>query len=268
MAHRESGDGALAVDLATIVAVSVAICSSAHDLARMRWLVPTLLLARTVAWLSLPASARDGSRAGELVLLLVATAFGAFNDWSSVVRHRIYDYTVPTDLGGFSSIPSWMLLYWGMILRFVLTLSHARRLGLPPLSSDLRGRGGVGGRALVLLGMVVLTRQGIYRLYDRPLLSFLPFAAALGVYLAVFVPDARRRRLLAAVIVLGPAVEVLYIRVGHLHAYHQGLLFGVPVWIALWWGLAVLVWEELGTRLMDAVERALGPRLAGPGRST
>lgn len=263
MAERESGDGALAVDLATIVAVSVAICTSAHDLGRMQWLVPTLLGARTLAWLALPAASRDGSRAGEVVLLVLATTFGAFNDWSSVVRHRIYDYTVPTDLSGLSSIPSWMLLYWGMILRFVLTLSHARRLGLPALSSDLRGRGGVGARALALLGLVAITRQCIYRLYDRPWLSFLPFVAALVAYLAVFSPDARRRRLLAGVIVLGPAVEVLYIHVGHLHAYHQGLLFGVPVWIALWWGLAVLVWDELGTRLQDLVERALGPRLAG-----
>ena len=256
--ERTIGDRAFGVDLATIALISVAICAWAHDLPRMSALVPVVLAVRTALFLALPDDERDTSRRGELGLLLVATVLGAFNDWSSVVRHRIYDYTVPTDLGRLSSIPLWMLLYWGMILRFVLTLCHYRRLALPASPTGLASlRVGRTARLALLLGIVVVTRQCIYRLYDRPILSFVPFVAALVVFLAVVRPDARRRKLLFGVLVLGPAVEVLYIQVGHLHAYRLGVLFGVPVWIALWWGLAVLVWEELGTRLQRGLDGVL-----------
>ncbi len=256
--EKSVGDRAFALDLGTIVVISAAICAYAHDLARMSVLVPVVLGLRTALFLALPDEQRDTSRRGELALLAVATLLGAFNDWSSVVRHRIYDYTVPTDLGRLSTIPLWMLLYWGMILRFVLTLCHYRRLALPPAPRGLPGLDvGAKARLAVLLGVVVVTRQCIYRLYDRPILSFVPFVVALVAFLLVVRPDPRRRGLLAGVLVLGPAVEVLYIQVGHLHAYRLGVLFGVPIWIALWWGLAVLVWEELGTRLQRGLESLL-----------
>jgi hypothetical protein len=252
---RTLGDRAFAVDLAAVVAVSVAICLAGHRLTLMTVLVPVILLARLVWWLRLPDDERDATRAGELCFYLLCTAVGAFNDWSSVTWHRVYDYTVPTDLPGLSDIPTWMLLYWGMILRFVLSLARWRRLRLPPREDvvhlgplKLRGAAPTIGFQLAL---VLATRQAVYRLYDHPLWSWLPFALALVIALWVLRPDRRRLALLAGVVVVGPLVEVLYIQVGGLHAYRLGWLAGVPLWIALWWGLAVLVWTDLGARLLS-----------------
>lgn len=52
------------------------------------------------------------------------------------------------------------------------------------------------------------------------------------------------------VLALGAIVEVAYIQGGGLHRYHLGWIGGVPLWIALWWPLAVLVWGDLARRLL------------------
>ena len=72
----------------------------------------------------------------ELVLLLVCTILGAFNDWNSVVRHHVYEYRVPSYSPEHSTIPVWMLLYWGMILRFVTSMSLWKRLRPPETPSN------------------------------------------------------------------------------------------------------------------------------------
>jgi len=260
------GDRAFATDVATIVLVSVAICVFSQRLALMTVLVPIVLVARLGVWLALPAAERDTSRAGELAFFAVCTLLGAFNDWSSVTRHRIYDYTVPTDLPGLSHIPIWMLLYWGMILRFMITLGHYRRIGLSSGADELhfgrwRVRGG-GAKIALQLGLVLATRQAIYRTYDHPIWSWAPFALGLAVALFVLRPPRRRLTLLAGVLVAGPLVEALYIQVGGLHVYRLGWLFGVPLWIALWWVLAVLIWQDLGGRLLVAID-GIGRRARG-----
>lgn len=247
---RAVGDRAFLVDVAAVVLISAFICLFSHRLVLMSVLVPGVIVVRLGIWCALPRTERDLSRRAELVFFGLATVLGAFNDWNSVTRHRIYDYTVPTDLPGVSHIPVWMLLYWGLILRFVLTVFHWRRVGLEP------GRRSASGVALALLiVLVVATRQSIYRLYDHPLWSWLPFLIGLVVALLILKPERARLRLLALVLVVGPLVEVLYIQVGQLHAYRLGWLGGVPLWIALWWGLAALIWDELGTRLMRVVEQ-------------
>jgi hypothetical protein len=259
------GDRAFLLDAAAIVAVSAAICLVSHELGFMSVFVPAVLALRLVLWLLLPRDERDSSRLGEIAFYLLCTLLGAFNDWSSVVRHRIYDYTVPTDLPGLSQIPLWMLLYWGMILRFMLSVGHWRRLGFSPEPDRLRffgfRLGGTTARVALELGLVLATRQVVYRAFAHPLYSWLPFAIGIGVALLVLDLDRRRVALMVGVIVLGPLVEALYIQVGGLHRYQLGWFFGVPLWIALWWGLAVTLWQDLGARLQrgcEAFARALG----------
>lgn len=244
---RQVGDRPFLVDASAIALISLFICLFSQRLGWMTWLVPAVIVARVVLWLRLPRAERDLDGRAEVVLLALTTVLGAFNDWNSVTRHRVYDYTVPTDLPGLSHIPIWMLLYWGLILRFVLTVFHWRRVALPRA-------GGGALRVVFALALVLITRQAIYRFYAHPALSWLPFLLALALLLAVVRPDRGRLRLLAVVLVVGPAVEALYINVGQLHAYRLGWLGGVPIWIALWWGLAALIWDDLGTRLMDAIE--------------
>jgi hypothetical protein len=246
-------DRAFAIDAAVIGLVSLAIALWSQELALMTLLVPALLMGRFVLWSRCPEQSRGHGARTEGLLCSLCLAFGAFNDWSSVVRHQIYDYQVPHYFPELSTIPIWMLLYWGMILRFFVSLCRWRRL-VPPLRPDDRLRGLSGDRPWLKLGvqvaLVMSTRQAIYRLYDDPWWSWLPFAFAIGTWLLLFRPSRHDAKLLALFAVGGPGIEILYIQVGGLHQYALGWLGGVPLWIALWWLLAVLVGQDLSARLL------------------
>jgi len=257
--RSEVGDREFAIDAAAIAAVSVAICAATDRLALMTALVPAVVLVRFALWARLPRGER-GSLAAEAAFFAVCTALGAFNDWSSVVRHGVYDYTAPHYFPELTTIPLWMLLFWGMILRFLITLFRWRRLQPPPRPrNDVHLGAHVVRRAWVKiaaqLAIVVATRQLVYRLYDDPIWSWLPFGAALLAYVALFRPDRHDRRMISMFAIGGPAIEALYIQVGHLHHYALGWLGGVPLWIALWWILAALIWKDLGGRLQLALSR-------------
>jgi hypothetical protein len=263
---RFVGDRAIAVDAVAVALVSIAICVASQRLSFMSVFVPVVLLLRTALFSSLPDSERDTSRLGEVAFYGLCTLLGAFNDWSSVTRHRVYDYTVPTDLPGLSLIPLWMLLYWGLILRFMLSVSHWRRLRLGPepeaLRLGARRFGGSLARLGVELGLVLATRQIVYRSFAHPLWSWLPFAVGILVALALLDLGWRRVLFMLAVIVIGPLVEALSLPGGGVHRYQLGWFFGVPLWIALWWGLAVTLWQDIGGRLQracDALARRLVP---------
>ena len=241
----QTTDRALAVDAAAIVALSVAICLASQRLAVMDAWVPAVIAARFVAWRLLPAAERGHGLVAELGWFGACLVVGAGNDWNSVTRHRIYAYGVPLERPELSLVPLWMLACWGMILRCVVSPIRWRRLALPP------------PRALspwlaipFLLALVVVTRQAIYRSYDDPVWSWLPFALALAAAGVVLRPDRRRLALLAGVAVAGPVVELLYIQIGQLHAYRLGWLGGVPLWIVLWWVLAVGILEQLLARVL------------------
>ena len=104
--------------------------------------------------------------------------------------------------------------------------------------------------------LVLATRQLLYRYYLDPVLSWLPFAVALLAYAALFGVPAHERRLAALAALGGPAVEIAFIHIGGLHHYHLGWFGGVPLWIILWWILAVLIWNDLSARLLELlVER-------------
>lgn len=254
------GSRALALEVGAVVAVSVAIAAAADRLALMSALVPAVFALRLALWTRLAPEERGHGLGAELALLAICTALGAFNDWNSVVRRGVYDYTVPADLPALSTIPSWMLLFWGLVLRALAAL--ARRLGVGDSERAERGVrlgarevGGAAARAAVMLALVLATRQGIYRFHAAPVLSWAPFAAALALYALLLRPGRPELRLMGAIAVLGPAIEVLYIQVGGLHRYHLGWLGGVPLWIALWWVLAAPIWGELSGRLERALAR-------------
>jgi len=249
------------IDAAVIAAVSLAICLASHNLILMTVLVPGILLARVAAvW---AVASREGVRMkAEILFLLICTVLGAFNDWNSVCNKKIYDYTVPHEFA-FSTIPIWMLLYWGMILRFVARLARWDALGAPTAVSNRIGAGilRADSGALKVAGellLVLVTRQAIYRFYLDPVLSWLPFLGALGVFWFLFRPDRHDVKLLLIFLAGGPLIEILYIQVGRLHFYHLGWIGGVPLWIALWWLLIVLIWKDLAFRIEHALRERLG----------
>ncbi|MBT3219117.1 MAG: DUF2878 family protein, partial [Proteobacteria bacterium] len=155
---------------------------------------------------------------------------------------------------GFSSIPLWMLLFWGMILRGLTSLCQWHRIGLDQPRNEVR-LGWTNANSWVLklvlqLALVLVTRQFIYRLYLDPLLSWMPFAVALVLFVLLFGINRQERRIVLIMAIVGPLVEVLYIQVGHLHAYHHGWIGGVPLWIALWWVVGILIWSDLSRRTL------------------
>jgi len=258
------GDRAFWLDAGTIGITSVAICLASDRLDLMTALVPSLLALRLILWTRLPRAERGLTHRAELVLLLVCTLLGALNDWNSVVRHEIYEYRVPTYFPEHSTIPLWMLLYWGMILRFVTSMSLWRRLRPPVAPTNEVFLGPVVLRSpwrkiAVELLIVVFTRQAIYQTHEDPVLSWLPFAIGLVLFWMLLRPGRHDRRLALAFVLGGPLVELAYIHLGGLHHYHLGWIAGVPLWIVLWWALAVLIWKDLSTRLV----LWLAPRQAG-----
>jgi hypothetical protein len=247
-------DRLLAIDLLACVAVSVAICAASDRPALMSLLVPAVLLGRFLAWKSLALNERGGSVRAEAIFWTVCTLLGAVNDWNSVVRHRIYDYDVPVYFRGLSTVPFWMLLYWGLVLRSLASLARWARLSPARVSDNgLRLPGGVIDSAVAKLAieglMVIGTRQCIYRWYLDPLWSWLPFAFGVIAYALLFPRRHADVALSGIVLCGGPAVEMLYIHVGRLHHYHLGWIGGVPLWIALWWVLAAWVWSDIAPRL-------------------
>ncbi len=100
-----------------------------------------------------------------------------------------------------------------------------------------------------MLALVFATRQGIYRLWDHPLWSWAPFAAAIAVYVLLLGPGRAELRLALIALTVGPLAEAALIGFGDLHRYALGWFLGVPLWIVLWWVLAAWIWGELSGRL-------------------
>jgi hypothetical protein len=254
-----------AIDAAVIAIVSVAISLFADKLTLMTVLVPLVIVGRMIAVATVASGEQVNLRA-ELVFLTICTAFGAFNDWNSVCNKQIYDYTVPHYFD-FSTIPIWMLLFWGMILRFVARFARWQAL-VPPTA--IENRIGIGkyyienGKVKVLaqLALVLITRQAIYRMYLDPIWSWLPFLFALIIYMLFFKPQRHDFILIAIFMIGGPAIESLYIKVGELHYYHLGWLGGVPLWIALWWLVIILIWKDLAYRIENRLVRAFSNRMS------
>jgi hypothetical protein len=257
-------DAELWVDAGVVGAGSVAIALFAHRLPLMTALVPALFALRMALWWR-ASRPRSAPVAAELLLLAICTALGAFNDWNSVVRQRVYDYTVPVYFPELSTIPIWMLLFWGLVLRLMLTVASSGRLGATAAPRNLVRLGArLGANAALRVGLMLLlllgTRQAIYRFSLDPFLSWLPFAGALALFPFLFGLDRHELRILGVTLVAGPLVEILYIQVAGLHRYRLGWLGGVPLWILLWWLLALLLWKDIGRRMQARLESWLGGR--------
>jgi hypothetical protein len=255
-------DRAMAIDACAAALISLGIVLAADKLVFMSVYVPLVIVGRTAALTPIVRKEWGFGIGFEILFLAACTLVGGFNDWNSVVNHRIYDYNVPAFFPALTTIPEWMLLYWGLILRSLVTLFRWERVSPPDAPRNLMR--GLPSSALLKvcaqLILIVLTRQSIYRLYEDPIWSWAPFALAICAYLILFRPTAYEGRLVAAFLIGGPVIEILYIQFGNLHAYHLGWLGGVPLWIALWWVLAMVIWSDLSSRVLRAFATAKANR--------
>ena len=255
---RSISTAQLGVDVAAVAAMSVAIAFVSDRPGVMWTVLGVVLVLRFVAWAQLH---RERSIAAELVFFTLCTVVGAFNDWNTVVVHEVYTYAVPAELPAVSSIPIWMLVYWGVILRLVFALTRWQKLAPPEAPSDRVGNRRSVALKLLCIGAVTLsTRLAIYAFFESALWSWLPFAIGLGLYALVTRAGAHDLRLAAIAVVVGPLAEIFYIQVGSLHAYGLGWFGGVPLWIVLWWVLSVWIWKDLGMRAHTVIEHVFAVR--------
>ena len=250
----------VAIDAAVVAAVSIAICIASHNLVFMTVFVPAVILLRMLLLWSISKKQNVNIKA-EMVFLAICTLLGGFNDWNTVVNKGVYVYTVP-HFFTFSSIPLWMLLFWGMILRFFARFARWSALGPPDKASNIVHIGNsqidsAAVKVIVELLIVLLTRMAIYKLYMHPVFSWLPFLAGLALALYLFKPLAHDYKLLIAFLVIGPFIEALYIQVGDLHYYHLGWFAGVPLWIIVWWMLIIMIWKDLALRIESTLRKIL-----------
>ncbi len=246
------------IDTVVIVIVSIAISVASNRLVFMSFFVPAIIISRMILLYLLQKEEAVNFKA-EVVFLLICILLGGFNDWNSVCNKKIYDYSVPVFFESFSTIPLWMLLFWGMILRYFARLARWQRLNPPDSLMDKIGIGSTYvennyfkiGAELIL---VLVTRQFIYRNYLDPIWSWLPFAAAIIIFMLFFYPTRHDFLLLIIFVIGGPLIEILYIKVGHLHYYHLGWIFGIPLWLALWWMLIIIIWKDISLRLEEAIK--------------
>jgi hypothetical protein len=255
---KPDSDRLVMIDAAAIGIASAAICLFSRQLLFMTVFITAVFSGRCALVAALSKTENTNLKA-EILFLLICTALGAFNDWNSVDRQGIYRYTVPHYFQ-FSTIPLWMLLFWGLILRFIARLARWERLGPPEAANNRVGIGRFNvespvARLFVLLTLILATRLSIFRFWDDPLWSWLPFLLALLVFLAVCAPSGHDFLLLLICLPGGPLIEIVYIQLGGLHEYDLGWIGGVPLWIALWWLLAVLVWKDLAYRLEAGLRR-------------
>ena len=239
-------------DLASFIVASILICLFSHRLILMTVLIPLLMILRTY-YVTLRFNKEETIQ--EIIFLSICIVIGGFNDWNSVCNKNIYSYGVPTFFPKITTIPLWMLFYWGLILRLITSLAFWSKIETQnTYSNKVRFFGdNAWFKVLFQLLLVFITRQLIYINYLDPFLSWIFFAIAFVVYL-IFIPLKKADILLLTSFAIGgPITEVLYIKIGNLHHYHHGVFFGVPIWIILWWIISVLLWKDISCRLIHLI---------------
>jgi hypothetical protein len=189
------------------------------------------------------------NRRGDWIFFLLGVVLGGGNDLFSMYKH-VYHYTAPTILP--VPIPLWMVVFWGQVfvsfrklMRFGPFLGPRRRLPLidAPLALDIL--------------IAVIYRMIIYRTASTPWLPDALFAAILVVRVLVLPPEPHERRLMLAMLIIGPLYEMLLIGCG-LYVYQTGVLLGMPLWLVVYWVFII--------RALKAVFDRIEIRLARPGR--
>ena len=167
------------------------------------------------------------NRRGDWVFFLIGVIVGGGNDLLSMYK-GVYSYAAPTVLP--APIPLWMVVFWGQIfVSFRKLMRYGQFLGPdepPARLLDLP-------LALDLV-VAVVYRLIIYRTASIPWQPDALYAAILVTRLLLIPPREHERKLLLAMLVIGPVYEMILIGAGFYH-YQTGVLFGMPLWLIVYW---------------------------------
>jgi hypothetical protein len=180
-------------------------------------------------------------RRGDLFVFIMGILLGGGSDCLSVAN-GVYRYTPPTLLPW--PIPMWMVVFWGEAFLFFRRLMRYR-----PFLADNAATHGLDLPLVLDLLMLIPLKRMLYAWAAVPWLPDTVFAAALLVRYLLAPPRPHERRLLLTILVLGPFYEILLIAAG-LYQYHHGIVFGMPVWLIVYW---VYIFRVLKS-LLDLVE--------------
>ena len=160
------------------------------------------------------------------VYLLIGVAGGGGNDLMSMLKD-VYYYT-PKDV---LPIPIWMLLLWGHV--FVAFRQFFR---LPFfIGPELKGKPWrLDKRLIADIAVVVLFRVIIYNFVHKDPIPTYAFGAVLAARLILIPPKIHEWKLIAAIMILGPAYEAACIRFG-LYVYYNPVFLGMPAWLLIYW---------------------------------
>lgn len=186
------------------------------------------------------------NRRGDWVFLLMGIALGGGNDVMSMYK-EVYRYTPQTILP--VPIPVWMLFFWGEAFIFFRKLMrYGPFLGSgekpPPIDLPLA----------VDLGLFIILRMIIYRYSSVEWLPDAAFAGIMVARLLILPPPANERKLLIAILILGPVYEFILIGCG-LYIYQNPFILGVPLWLIIWWVFIFRVLKAVTDRVEHKIAR-------------
>jgi len=184
-------------------------------------------------------------RKGDVLFFILGVVLGGGNDLMSMYK-GVYHYTPPTILP--VPIPVWMIFFWGLVFVFFRKLM---RFG-PFVGEDTPHHRAIDLPLAVDLVIVLVYRAIIYRFYAEPWLPGALFASILAVRLLLLPPASNERRLMLAVLLLGPLYEIILIKAG-LYVYQHGVIFGMPLWLVVYWVFIVRVLKAITDRLENPI---------------
>jgi hypothetical protein len=180
-------------------------------------------------------------RRGDVFVFLTGALLGGGNDLL-MVCWNVCHYNAPTVLP--VPFPDWMILVWGEVFLFFRRLMRFRPF-LGPADGALPGT----DWALLLdLAILIPLKIVLFRYSATPWIVGTVLGSTLLVRYLVIAPPLHERRLLLAILVLGPAYEFALVASG-LYVYGHAAVFGMPVWLPAYWIYVFRVLKTLDDRL-------------------
>jgi hypothetical protein len=124
----------------------------------------------------------------------------------------------------------------------------------PPFVADSTVRIPVDLPLVADLLMLIPLKMALYRTASIPWQPDAIFAAALLLRYLVAPPRTHERGVLLTILILGPLYEIALVASG-LYVYQNGILFGIPLWLIVYWLYIFRVLKAVIDRLDIALAR-------------